>query len=89
MCFKFLFNSRYGRSKSLKVSVTGILLVGFLSAFAPNYPVFAVCRFVIGVFKPGTTIGAYIVSLELVGPRYRPLIGTLLWLLFSGSLFSS
>ncbi|XP_065064777.1 organic cation transporter protein-like [Rhopilema esculentum] len=80
------FADKYGRSKSLKVSVTGILLVGFLSAFAPNYAVFAVCRFVIGVFKPGTIIAAYIVSLELVGPRYRPLIGTLLWLLFSGSL---
>eukprot|EP00795_Rhopilema_esculentum_P001443 gene1443-15868_t len=88
--FKVVFhvfcNAKYGRSKVLKVSVFGIVLVGFLSAFAPNYAVFAVCRLLIGVFKPGTIIGACIVSLELVGPAYRPLIGTLLWMLFAVSL---
>ena len=70
----------------LRVSVFGIILVGFLSAFAPNYPVFAVCRLLVGVFNPGTIIGAVIVSLELVGPAYRPLVGTATAMLFAVSL---
>ena len=85
----FLFNHlcrRYGRFKVLVVSVIGIILVSFLSAFSPNFAVFAVCRLVVGLFKPGTVVGAYVVSGELVGPRYRPLAGTLMWILFAVSL---
>ena len=68
------------------VSVIGIIVVNFLSALSPNYPVFAVCRLVIGIFKPGTVVGAYIVVGELVGPKYRPLAGSLMWILFAVSL---
>ncbi|XP_065064769.1 organic cation transporter protein-like isoform X2 [Rhopilema esculentum] len=77
---------KYGRAKVLRVSVFGIILIGFLSAFAPNYPVFAVCRLLVGAFNPGTIIGAVIVSLELVGPAYRPLVGTATAMLFAVSL---
>ncbi len=77
---------RYGRFKVLVVSVIGIILVTFLSAFSPNYAMFAVCRLVVGIFKPGTVVGAYIVAGELVGPTYRPLAGTIMWILFAVSL---
>ena len=70
----------------LVVSVIGIIVVSFLSAFSPNYATFAVCRLVIGIFKPGTVVGAYIVAGELVGPKYRPLAGTTMWILFATSL---
>ena len=77
---------RYGRFKVLVVSSFGIVLTGFLSAFSPNFTLFVVCRFVLGVFRPGTIIGAYVVAGELLGPRYRPAAGTALWVLFSASL---
>eukprot|EP00794_Sanderia_malayensis_P019002 gene19002-20914_t len=77
---------RYGRFKVLVVSVIGIIVITFLSAFAPNYALFAVSRLVVGIFKPGTVVGAYIVAGELVGPRYRPLAGTVMWILFAISL---
>ena len=82
--FPVLF--RYGRFKVLVVSVCGIVLVSFLSAFAPNFAIFAVCRLIIGLFKPGTVVGAYVVAGELLGPKYRPAAGTIMWILFSVSL---
>ena len=81
-----LFICRYGRYKVLVVSVCGIILVMFLSAFSPNFAIFAVCRLVIGLFKPGTVVGTYVVVGELLGPKYRPAAGTAMWILFSVSL---
>jgi len=77
---------RYGRFKVLVVSVCGIVVISFLSAFSPNFAIFAVCRFVVGLFKPGTVVGAYVVAGELLGPKYRPAAGTIMWILFSVSL---
>ena len=68
------------------VSVLGMIIVGFGSAFSPNFTVFAISRFIVGFFKPGLVVGAYVVAGELVGPKWRPLAGTTLWLLFSVSL---
>ena len=61
-------------------------MVSFLSAFSPNFATFAVCRFIVGLFKPGTVVGAWVVSGELLGPKYRPAAGTIMWILFSVSL---
>ena len=77
---------RYGRFKVLVVSVCGIVVISFLSAFSPNFAIFAVCRFIVGLFKPGTVVGAYVVAGELLGPKYRPAAGTIMWILFSVSL---
>ena len=68
------------------VSVLGMIIVGFGSAFSPTFTVFAISRLIVGFFKPGLVVGAYVVAGELVGPKWRPLAGTTLWLLFSVSL---
>ena len=68
------------------VSFYVIVVVSFLSAFSPNYAIFAVCRFIIGLFKPGTVVGAFAISGELVGPKYRPIPGSVLFILSVVSL---
>ena len=68
------------------VSTFAIVVTSFLSAFSPNFALFVVCRFVVGFFRPGTILGAYVVAGELLGPKYRPAAGTALWVLFSMSL---
>ena len=82
LVLKSLFPLRFGRVKILVVSFYGIVVVSFLSAFSPNFAMFAVCRFIIGIFKPATVLGPYVIAGELVGPKYRPVAGAILWILF-------
>ena len=70
----------------LVASVCGIIVISFISAFSPNFAMFAVCRFIVGLFKPGTVVGAYVIAGELLGPKHRPTAGAFIWIMYSISL---
>ncbi len=77
---------RYGRLKILLVSKLAILIVGLASAFSPNFAFYAFTRVVIGFFIPGTVVIIFVIASELVGTKYRPLAGMLLWASFAPAL---
>jgi len=76
------FADRFGRIKILVVSFYGVIVITFLSAFSPNIAIFAASRFIVGIFKPATVLGPFVIAGELVGPKYRPVAVAILWILF-------
>ncbi|XP_066936713.1 solute carrier family 22 member 15-like [Clytia hemisphaerica] len=74
---------KYGRSKVMKPATIISLLIAFLSAFSPNFWVFAIGRFLLGLLAPGTVVMFFVVTSEMTGPRYRPLAGIILWFFFT------
>ena len=77
---------RFGRLKTLFISLAFHIFVGFLSAFSPNYWVFLATRFITGFFKPGIGVVMFTLASEYVGGKYRPMSGMILWLAFAISL---
>ena len=77
---------RFGRLKILFISISFHIIIGFLSAFSPNFWVFFASRFITGFFKPGIGVTMFIMASEYVGGKYRPMSGMVLWLVFGGSL---
>ena len=67
-------------------SLAVVIIVGFLSAFSPNYWVFLTTRIIIGFFEPGTGVLMFIMAAELVNERYRPLCGIMLSIAFAVAL---
>ena len=61
----------FGRKRVLFISLTAIIMVGFVSVFVGNIFVFIACRFVIGFFLHGTYPQLYIMISEIVGNKDR------------------
>eukprot|EP00794_Sanderia_malayensis_P018705 gene18705-20593_t len=74
---------RYGRKPVLIPSSAAIVIIGFISAFSPNFAFYAVARVLVGFFLPGNALQLFIMVSEFVGPRHRPLAGNTLWIAFS------
>eukprot|EP00794_Sanderia_malayensis_P010683 gene10683-11819_t len=77
---------RYGRKPVLIPSSAAIVIIGFISAFSPNFAFYAVARVLVGFFLPGNALQLFIMVSEFVGPRHRPLAGNTLWIAFSVSI---
>ena len=73
----------YGRRKVLFPSIAALFLGGFVSSFSPNIWFFIFMRFCMGFAIPGTQLQMFTMASEMVGPRYRPLAGIILWLFFA------
>ena len=86
LCYFFFFFQRYGRSKVMKPATIISMLIAFLSAFSPNFWVFAFSRFLLGLLAPGTIAMFFVVTSEITGPRYRPLAGIILWFFYTVGL---
>ncbi|KAF5914866.1 hypothetical protein HPG69_010932, partial [Diceros bicornis minor] len=54
---------RYGRIVIYLISCFGVGITGVVVAFAPNFPVFVVFRFLQGVFGKGTWITCYVIGI--------------------------
>lgn len=80
------FGDRYGRSKIMKPATIIVMIIAFLSSFSPNYWVFAVSRFLIGLLAPGTVVMFFVLTSEMVGSKYRPFMGIILWFFFTVGL---
>ena len=77
---------RFGRLKTLFISIFFHVIIGFLSAFSPNFWVFLASRFITGFFKPGLGNTMFIMASEYVGGKYRPMSGMVLWLIYAFAL---
>ena len=75
--------SRYGRRLPMFSSLFMVTLFGFIQSFSPNVAFFIVFRVIIGIFHGGMLVNAIVMSVELVGPKYRSFGGLIIWQFFT------
>ncbi|XP_063089168.1 solute carrier family 22 member 3 [Cavia porcellus] len=74
---------RYGRIIVYLISCFGVGVTGVVVAFAPNFPVFVIFRFLQGVFGKGTWITCYVIVTEIVGSKQRRIVGIVIQVFFT------
>ncbi|XP_069090724.1 solute carrier family 22 member 3 [Pleurodeles waltl] len=74
---------RYGRKVTYLISSFGTGLCGIIVAFAPNFYVFVIFRFLQGVFAKGTWMTCYVIVTELVGSEQRRIVGIVVQMFFT------
>ena len=70
-------SDKMGRKVSFFISVVVMAVFGILSGLVPEYWSFIVMRMVVGASTSGVFLVAYVLAMEMVGPRYRVVAGTL------------
>ncbi|XP_061491123.1 solute carrier family 22 member 15-like isoform X4 [Rhineura floridana] len=68
------------------VYLTGIffdVIFGYVSAFAPNYEIFAISRFFVGITNGGMSLVSFVLTQEYVGKSFWALTGSLTNLTFA------
>ena len=70
-------SDKMGRKVSFFISVVVMAVFGLLSGLVPEYWSFVVMRMVVGAATSGVFLVAYVLAMEMVGPRYRVMAGTL------------
>ena len=70
-------SDKLGRKLSFFVSVVIMAVFGIMSGLVPDYWSFIILRCVVGATTSGVFLVAYVLAMEMVGPRYRVVAGTL------------
>lgn len=70
-------SDKLGRKISFFVSVVIMAVFGILSGLVPDYWSFIILRCVVGATTSGVFLVAYVLAMEMVGPKYRVVAGTL------------
>ncbi|KAJ8709431.1 hypothetical protein PYW07_009257 [Mythimna separata] len=70
-------SDRFGRKHTFLVSILTLIIFGLGMPFSPNYLVFTILRFLVGVATSGTMVVSFVIVMESVGPRYREVTGCL------------
>ncbi|XP_025965609.1 solute carrier family 22 member 3 [Dromaius novaehollandiae] len=73
---------RYGRILIYLLSCLGVGICGIIVAFAPNFTVFLIFRFLQGVFGKGTWMTCYVIVTEIVGSDQR-ILGIVIQIFFT------
>uniref|UniRef100_A0A7M4FIB0 Solute carrier family 22 member 3 n=1 Tax=Crocodylus porosus TaxID=8502 RepID=A0A7M4FIB0_CROPO len=73
---------RYGRILVYLFSCLGVGVCGIVVAFAPNFSIFLIFRFLQGVFGKGTWMTCYVIVTEMVGSDQR-LVGIVIQMFFT------
>ena len=70
-------SDKLGRKISFFVSVVIMAVFGIVSGLVPDYWSFIILRCVVGATTSGVFLVAYVLAMEMVGPKYRVVAGTL------------
>ncbi|XP_054250039.1 solute carrier family 22 member 3 [Indicator indicator] len=73
---------RYGRILIYLLSCLGVGICGIIVAFAPNFTVFLIFRFLQGTFGKGTWMTGYVIVTEIVGSDQRT-VGIVIQIFFT------
>ncbi|XP_031468487.1 solute carrier family 22 member 3 [Phasianus colchicus] len=73
---------RYGRILIYLLSCLGVGICGIIVAFAPNFTLFLIFRFLQGVFGKGTWMTCYVIVTEIVGSDQR-IVGIVIQIFFT------
>lgn len=76
-------SDRYGRRRTLFLSLAAMSTFSFFAGFAPSLPLHAACRFLTGTTTASVALVSFVLMTELVGPSKRALLGTLFPLVFA------
>ena len=63
-------SDKLGRKVSFFISVVMMAIFGILSGLVTNYWAFIILRSVVGATTSGVFLVAYVLAMEMVGPRY-------------------
>ncbi|XP_057304312.1 uncharacterized protein LOC130641507 [Hydractinia symbiolongicarpus] len=80
------FADKTGRKSIIFPSIFVIIIGGLITSFLPNIYIFVVARFIVGFFTPGTSVQEFVLINEVVGSKYRPIAGNLIWFCFTLAL---
>jgi len=70
-------SDKMGRKISFFISLVVMAVFGILSGVMPEYWSFILMRMVVGASTSGVFLVAYVLAMEMVGPQYRVVAGTL------------
>ena len=70
-------SDKLGRKFSFFISVVIMAIFGVASGLVPDYYSFIILRCVVGATTSGVFLVAYVLAMEMVGPKYRVIAGTL------------
>ena len=70
-------SDKYGRKPVFFASVVIQTVFGLLSGVVPEYWSFVSMRLVVGMTTSGVFLVSYVLAMEMVGPKYRVIAGTL------------
>ncbi|CAO2628727.1 Solute carrier family 22 member 3, partial [Lemmus lemmus] len=74
---------RYGRILIYLISCFGVGITGVVVAFAPNFSVFVIFRFLQGVFGKGAWMTCFVIVTEIVGSKQRRIVGIVIQMFFT------
>ncbi|XP_074319447.1 organic cation/carnitine transporter 4 [Silene latifolia] len=84
--FGHLSDSSLGRKGSLVVVCIMNAILGCLTAFAPNYVIYTLLRFLTGLGVGGVGLCAFVLATEPIGPSKRGVAGMSTFYFFSGGI---
>jgi len=76
-------SDRVGRKPSFFLCLSIEIAGGLLTAIAPNFWLWSLCRFIVGLTIPAIYQIPFIIALELVGPTYRTFITVMTCLFYT------
>lgn len=76
---------RIGRKRTFFIAMILTIFAQLGCYIAPSYHFFATCRFLVGMFTQGQVLSAYVLTLELLGPSKRTVVGLTLMGVFAFS----
>ena len=82
----FFSSFRYGRKIALFGSYVLLCIASFATGFSPNVYYIIILRTFCGIFYSGITLGVSVLSVEIVGSKYRALSGLIIWQAWSGAV---
>ena len=68
-------SDKYGRKVALWSGMMLEILAGFASVFAPEIVSFTIIRFILGFGSYGRNLTAFLLAVEITGPKHRPVVG--------------
>lgn len=72
-----------GRKPVFFASLCIQVVFGVCAAIAPNFYTYTISRMVVGATTSGVFLVAYVIAMEMVGPKYRLIAGTVMMMFFS------
>lgn len=82
MIFGHLSDS-LGRKPVFFASLVIQVIFGVLAGIAPEFLTYTISRMVVGATTSGVFLVAYVIAMEMVGPKYRLIAGTVMMMFFS------
>ncbi|KAH7424021.1 hypothetical protein KP509_12G085900 [Ceratopteris richardii] len=73
--FGHLSDWKLGRRGALALSTISLSVFGMLTAVAPNYGIYVICRALTGASSSGLAVASYVLIMELIGPSCRATVG--------------